>query len=131
VTNTRIDTAATSGVGASRTIFLKGRPAMEETVTEWHEGSGFVLSLHRSGRAIAPFATAEFAYSMLPLDRNQTRVRLELRYGLGNWVMKLLDYLVLRAVLRSSLRRTAANLRRYYDTGLPVNRDADPRPPMN
>jgi len=120
VTDTRIDTPATRGVGASRTVFLKGREAMEETVTEWREGSGFLLRLHRGGRPIAPFGRAEFSYSMMALDSGRTRVRLELRYRMDRWFLRLADSLFMRAVVRANLRRTAGNLRRYYETGLPV-----------
>lgn len=124
VTDTRIDTLATRGLGASRTVFLKGREAMEETVTEWRERSGFLLMLHRGGRAIAPFGRAEFSYSMRPLDSDRTRIRLELRYRLDRWFLRLLDPLVMRPIARRALRRTASNLRRYYETGAPVNPDA-------
>ena len=60
VTNSRIDTQLTSGVGASRTVFLKGREAMEETEIQWHEGSDSCSTCiaaakplrHSSGRSL-------------------------------------------------------------------------------
>jgi len=124
VTGTRLDTTSTRGVGTSRTVFRQGQAPLEETVTEWREGSGFVLKLHRGGRTIAPFAQAEFAYSLSAVDGEHTRLRLELRYDLGSWFTRFAHSLVLRAVLRANLRRTARNMRRYYETGLPVGPDA-------
>jgi hypothetical protein len=123
VTDTRIDTQSTSGIGTSRTVFLKGQPPMQETVIEWREGSGFVLNLHRGGKSIAPFERAEFTYTMTAADLNRTRLRLEMRYSLGNWLARLMDQLFLRAMVRTNLRHTAANLQRYYETGVPANPD--------
>jgi carbon monoxide dehydrogenase subunit G len=123
VTNTRIDSQRATGVGARRTVFLKGQAPMQETVVEWNEGSGFVLDLQRGGKAIAPFAKAEFIYEMAPEGHEQTRFRLELRYTLGSALARVLDYLFLSRLLRANVRQTGDNLKRYYETGMPVNRE--------
>lgn len=123
VTDTRIDTQQTDGVGASRTVFLKGQAPMQETVVEWNQDAGFVLNLHRGAKAIAPFQRAEFCYAMSPVGAAQTRFKFELRYVPANWFASVLDRLFIHKMMQTNLQRVAGNLKQYYETGRPSNPD--------
>lgn len=124
LTNTRIDTPQTTGVGTSRTVFHKSMQPLEETVIEWNEGYGFVLNLHRNGKAMAPFQKAEFVYAIEDAGPNQIRFKPQLRYIVNDsFFAKLLERFVMRAMLQKNVTGVAQSLKQYYETGKPSNPD--------
>lgn len=124
--NTRIDTQQTEGVGTSRTVFMKNMPPLEETVIEWNEGYGFVLNLHRNGKAMTPFKKAEFVYAIEDADNQRTRFKPQLRYIVNDgFFAKLLERFVMRGMLQKNVASVASSLKQYYETGKPSNPDFD------
>ena len=74
-----------SGVGARRRVYQSQDRWLLETVLEWHEHSGFLLSVQREdGRSPLPmFAAIWFRYQLLPAaggDDSHCRVRLTLYF---------------------------------------------------
>jgi hypothetical protein len=121
---TRMDTQALEGVGASRTVFSRRLPPLQETVTEWTEGRRLVLRLHRGEKAMQPFAAIEFVYDIEPDGAGRTRFRPAMKYDTGTGLVgALLDNVLLRRVLASNLRGIAANLKGFFETGKPTNPD--------
>ena len=121
---TRMDTPVLEGVGASRTVFPRRLPPLQETVTEWTEGRGMVLRLHRGEKAMSPFAAIEFVYDIEPAGAARTRFRPAMRYDTGTGLVgALLDNALLRHVLSSNLRDIATNLKGFFETGKPTNPD--------
>lgn len=121
---TRINTAQKEGVGASRTVFPKNMAPMDETVTEWSEGYGFVLKLHRGDKSAAPFKAAEFIYAIEDAGNGKTRFKPALRYTLGGGALgALLDRLLLRKIFFKNVDSVARNFKLYYESGRPSNPD--------
>ncbi|TXS94271.1 SRPBCC family protein [Parahaliea maris] len=125
LTATEITTPYATGVGASRKVYQSGSNYLEETVTAWNEGEGFVIRLHKGEEPMSPFRQAEFRYHMEPLTDQATRVTLaivvELPFGaLGS----VLGESVARAPMEQELTGVLAGLIYYYETGQPAT-DAD------
>lgn len=125
LTATEITTPFATGVGASRKVYQSGSNYLEETVTAWSEGQGFVIRLHKGDEPMKPFTHAEFRYHMEALTDQATRVTLaivvEMPFGaLGSW----LGQNVARAPMESELTGVLAGLIYYYETGEPAT-DAD------
>jgi hypothetical protein len=122
LTDTRIVTAQTEGVGTSRQVFQRGMAPLDETVIEWNEGYGFVLRLHRGERPLPPFRQARFVYAIEDAGPGATRFRPAMVYELPwGWLGRLLDRLILRRISQRMLARLAASFKRYYETGTPSN----------
>jgi len=125
LTATEIITSQREGVGASRKVYQTGTDYLQETVTAWDEGHGFVIRLHRGDEPMKPFKHAEFHYRMAAVTDRVTQVTLaiqvEMPFGqLGSW----LGDSFARPALESELTRVLAGLKHYYETGEPAN-DAD------
>ena len=83
LTGTEIRTALKEGVGASRRVFQGGGRWLDETVTEWAEGQGFEIRLHRAEQGmVAPFREASFRYWLEDAGPSTTRLVLTLSYSL-------------------------------------------------
>jgi len=125
LTGTEITTSRKRGEGASRRVYQEGGDYLQETITQWSPGEGFVLRLHRGKKPMAPFKQAQFRYHMEALDAERTRVTLAIVAlmplgSLGEW---LGDWLA-RPALAEELVQVAAGLKHYYETGEPAG-DAD------
>lgn len=110
------------GIGASRRVFQKSGRWLDETVTSWQEGTGFVIRLHQGEKgAPGPFRTAHFRYQLTPkgdVTELTTSMSYDLRWGpLG----RLLDKLLLKKALGKAVARIAKNQKKYYETGVPSN----------
>jgi hypothetical protein len=127
LTGCRMDGAQREGVGASRTVFRKQGGPMNETVTEWQEGYGFVLRLHAGDQPPAPFREAYFTYRIADDGKGGTIFSPALDYRLpGGPVIRWLDRLVLNRIANGILAKVARNLKLYYETGRPSNPDYPP-----
>lgn len=122
VTDLEITTAATGGVGASRRIFSRGRPPLDETVVSWREGEGFTIRLHNGKEAPSPFAEAQFTYRLCDAEADACCLQIELRYRLPHgWWHRCLDWLVMRHYVGHMVNSIAKGLRHFYETGTSAN----------
>ena len=122
LTGTEIRTALKEGVGASRRVFQGGGRWLDETVTEWAEGQGFAIRLHRAEQGmVAPFREASFRYWLEDAGPSTTRLVLTLSYSLRWGVFgALLERLAMGRGVNANLRDVALGLREYYLSGAPV-----------
>lgn len=122
LTGTEIRTALKEGVGASRRVFQGGGRWLDETVTEWAEGQGFAIRLHRAEQGmVAPFREASFRYWLEDAGPSTTRLVLTLSYSLRWGVFgALLERLAMGRGVSANLRDVALGLREYYLSGEPV-----------
>lgn len=123
LTKTEIISSQCRGQGAHRRVYSGGR-FLEETVTEWREGSGFTIRLHRGEKPMAPFRQAEFDYALAAAGDAQTRVVLAMRIALPGGSLGRVAGRALLPVMRRQLRLVAAGLKHYYETGVAAT-DAD------
>ena len=115
VTECTITTERREGVGASRRVVSKAAGPMDETVTEWNEGNGFVIRLHRGEGDPAIFRDASFRYA-IEADGDGTRATLTLSYApKGGPLGGLIDWLFLRRFTAKNVRETALGLARHYE----------------
>ena len=115
LTECRITTEQKEGVGASRRVVSRQAGAMDETVTEWNEGSGFVIRLHKGDAPPPMFREAAFAYRLVPAGEG-CEIHTSLSYvpafgALG----RVLDALVLSRVMGRNVQQVAEGLARYYE----------------
>ncbi|GAA4883390.1 SRPBCC family protein [Ferrimonas pelagia] len=112
------------GIGASRRVTMVKQRWLDETVTAWQEGEGFVIRLHRGERgAPPPFANAEFHYRLSASDEGKAQITTAMHYTLRGGVLgKLLDRWLLRKAMSKAVYKIGRNLKRYYETGQPSNR---------
>lgn len=144
IIKTEITTEMKEGVGASRKVYQSETKAISETVTEWHEGRGFVIRLHQGeDGAPAPFSQAIFKYwldsvstndgvptnsaptnslsthsSQAETERgraNQCRVTVTLSYT-PRWGLpgRLLNKLLLQKGIHANLQRLVRSMKDYY-----------------
>jgi ribosome-associated toxin RatA of RatAB toxin-antitoxin module len=105
-----------AGVGASGRLYKSQTDWLDETVTQWYEGQGLTLRLHRGDDAPFPFASASFEYRLQPLSAGATAMHLSLvyqpRYGL---LGQLLDGLFLAGQVEQRVMGVAQGLKQYSD----------------
>ena len=115
-----ITTEQREGMGASRTV-CQGKLALDETVTQWHDGQGFTLRLHRGEKGpIPPLKSAWFDYGLVERDAKVflcNAMRYEIGLGfLGKW----LDRLVVAKIVANAVRDSTIAQKIYYETGKTV-----------
>jgi len=117
---TKVTTPIKEGVGASRRVFSKYGP-LDETVTEWREGRGFTIRLHKGDKNPAPFANAEFIYRIDKIGDSQCKLTTTMIYEMP-WgpIGALLNTLMFARVVRSNVRDVVVCMKHYYETGKPV-----------
>lgn len=103
-----------TGLGAGRYCKLDGFGEIEEYVTEWQEGEGFVYDVTPLG----PLANALSSWWLTPIDETTTRLTLvfsyDIRFGLFGDIM---HKLVMRKKLQASLPQTLQALKTRVETG--------------
>lgn len=106
------------GRGASRRVLRRFGQWLDETVTDWREGSGFVLRLHQGSKgAPFPFREASFSYQLEPTDiGSRMTLRMDYRLRGGRLVEGLLA-----GSFNKVVRQIAENLKAYYETGMTQN----------
>ena len=120
---TEITTAQLSGVGASRKVYQTQTRGIDETVTEWVDGSGFLIRLHRGEKgAPPPFKEAWFRYWLEEGEQpGTTLLSTSLIYnismgGFGRWLEKTF----LGKVFKTVIRDVAISMKQFYESGQPV-----------
>ncbi len=125
LSRTEIVSSARNGEGAHRRVYDNDGSFLEETITEWREGEGFVIRLHRGVESMAPFERISFRYQLAELGPRATRIELSMAYkmpwgapgaSLGEWLI--------RPVMEDQLVQIAAGMKHFYETGQPAT-DAD------
>lgn len=120
VVDTRINTTATEGVGVSRNVYQKRGGYLQETVTEWIDGVGFTLRLHK-GEKDAPFKDASFRYHLADAGPGLTRLTATMGYTPPLGVVgQALDQLLLRRIIQGVIGDVALGLKYYYENGTPA-----------
>ncbi|MGI9284346.1 MAG: SRPBCC family protein [Pseudomonadales bacterium] len=118
LTKTEITTERREGVGASRKVFSKSRPPLDETVVVWDEGHGFLLKLHQGDSdAQGPFKSSFFRYTIEHAGNRtllKNSMEYEMKWGLAGVI---LDKLFLRKVFRSVVRDVLIGQKAFYESG--------------
>ncbi len=122
VVDTRLTTARAEGVGASRNVYQKRGGYLQETVTEWRDGEGFTLRLHK-GEKDAPFRNAWFRYRINQVVPGVTRLTATMGYEppfgpLG----QVLDRLLLARIIKRVIGDVALGLKYFYEQGSTATR---------
>jgi ligand-binding SRPBCC domain-containing protein len=123
IIDTKITTEQTEGVGASRQVFSKPRPPMDETVVAWEEGKAIELKLHFGDNdAQGPFAQSFFRYS-IEAQGEKTLVRNSMRYTMRWGIVGQLLELLLKRAFQNAVSDVVLAQKLYYETGEPVSRE--------
>lgn len=124
LTATEIVSSQRTGQGTHRRVY-SGKRFLEETVTQWNPGAGFVIRLHKGDKPMPPFHKAEFEYAILEGGAQQTQVVLSMRVVMpGGGVGRFLASKFIMPVVRKNLVQVAAGMKHFYETGEPAS-DAD------
>jgi len=120
IVRTELVSANAEGVGASRYVYRNATNYLQETITEWDEGRGFLIRLHRGKRPPPLFRAATFRYALRdePGDRTllTARLRYELPWGaLGAWLEKRMEKTV-----AATVADVAMAMKLYYESGEPT-----------
>lgn len=119
----RLTTEKKEGVGASRRVYATSGMELDETVTEWNEGKGFVIKLHDGAKPPPPiFTEARFHYILEDAPGGQTVFRPTMTYTIKWGVLgAVLDKLLLNMIIRSNMKKVGLGLKQFYETGKPSN----------
>lgn len=119
IVKTEVTTAKKEGVGASRKVFQSETKGLDETVTEWDEGHGFLIRLHRGDNgAPPPFKNASFRYRIDDAGNGQTALTTSLIFTM-RWGAfgSFLHSRLLAGVFRSTIRDVALSMKAFYESG--------------
>lgn len=112
----QIVTEQKEGVGTSRVVTTPQTGDMHETVTEWNEGQGFSIRLHKGEKPPTPFREAHFHYRLIPTGPQTCEIHTEMDYTPSFGVLgRILDRLLLGPMTRKSTQAVAAGLAAYYE----------------
>lgn len=124
LTDTVITTEALEGVGASRVVTHAQFGAMDETVIEWNEGTGFSVRLHKGDKPARPFKEASFTYALRPAPgapADGCEIHTAMTYTLPFGALgRIVGDALLGRVFRRNVLDTATCLAEHYHTGRPV-----------
>ncbi|NND66597.1 MAG: SRPBCC family protein [Halioglobus sp.] len=120
IIKTEVVTAEREGVGASRYVYRSAKSYLQETVTEWREGEGFRIKLHKGDKPAPPFREAFFNYQLDEAGPGQTRFTATLGYQMpwgvfGEWLGRRMQGFV-----QSTVADVTAAMKLYYETGQPT-----------
>lgn len=124
LSRTEVVSAARSGLGAHRRVYDMDGDYIEETITEWREGEGFVIRLHEGDEPMAPFDEIFFTYAISPEGEDRTRVALAMDFvmPLGSVGETLGEWFIL-PVMEDNLVQVAAGMKHFYESGEPATDD--------
>lgn len=120
IKKTEIVTGEREGVGASRYVYRSERSYIQETVTEWQEGEGFRIRLHKGDKPAPPFREAWFRYQLEDAGNATTLFTASMDFSLpwgpvGAWLEKRMAGLV-----QATIADVALSMKLYYETGEPT-----------
>jgi hypothetical protein len=119
--DTRIVTKQREGVGASRYVYRSANSYIQETVTEWTQGHGFIIKLHKGDKPAPPFKEAWFRYQIDDASPAETRFTASMGFTLpwgafGAWLEKRMTGFV-----DKTIADVALGMKLYYESGEPVS----------
>lgn len=120
IVKTEVVSEQSEGVGASRYVYRNKTSYIQETVTQWNEGSGFLIRLHKGDKNAPPFKNAWFRYELADHDAEKTLFTASLGYempwgGLGAWLGKKMEKFV-----QATVADVATAMKLYYESGEPT-----------
>jgi len=102
----------TSGIGTGRHCDIEGFGSIQEYITDWHEGLGFVYSV----TALGPLAASNSSWWLTQIDDQTTKLEVnfsyDIRFGLFG---KILHKLVMRNKLEQSLPETLVATKKHVE----------------
>ena len=112
------------GVGASRYVYRNEKSYIQETVTEWRDGEGFTIKLHRGDKPAPPFREAWFNYQLSDHGTRQTQITTRMAYALplgavGRFLGKRMESMV-----QKTIADVAYSMTLFYETGQPTTASA-------
>ncbi len=115
---TKVLEGPSRGIDAHRLVYDKSGKAIDETVIEWIEDSGFKIRLHQGEKPLVPFTYAQFDYHMSPGEKNTTVVELAMLFELP-WgrLGRILSKMIFRPTIQNRVVGVAAGLKAYYESG--------------
>jgi len=114
---TTITTKEKNGLGASRRVEGK-HGKLDETITEWKEGKGLTIRLHKGDNPPSPFKEAQFTYRIDKLDSKQCKLTATMIYEMPWGIIgKLLNALLFGRIVRGNIRDVVLGMKGYYETG--------------
>ncbi|MEX1669179.1 SRPBCC family protein [Zhongshania guokunii] len=120
---TEITSDKPDGLGASRRIYQRSGKGVDETITEWNEGHGFVIRLHKGEKgAPLPFRRAAFRYRLEDAGHSRTALTTSLIFDMRwGYFGQLLYERILHYVFRGIISDIALGMKQYYESGEVVN----------
>lgn len=117
IIKTEIISDKKEGVGASRLVYQGKTKALQETITDWDEGSGFRLRLHK-GKKDSPFKNSYFVYKLEDVGNDKTRLSNTMGYtppmaGFG----VMLDKLFLNKIITGVIHDVTISMKYFYESG--------------
>ncbi len=101
-------------VGAGRYCELADFGQIEEYITRWDEGQGYVYDV----TPVGPLINGLSSWWLKPTDQNTTELTVTLGYDIRFGLLgKALHGLIMRRKLKSSLEQTMASLKACVETG--------------
>lgn len=101
-------------VGAGRHCLLDGFGEIDEYVTEWHEGTGFVYDVS----ALGPLHQSFSCWWLTKVSHDVTRLSVNLSYNLRFGLFgKIMHRLIMRKKLEQSLPQTLESMKQRVETG--------------
>ncbi len=121
LSRTEVVSARRAGVGAHRRVYDMDGDFIEETITEWQEGEGFVIRLHEGDEPMAPFDEINFTYAIAAEGDDRTRVALSMDFVMpfGSVGETLGEWFIL-PVMEDNLVQVAAGMKHFYESGEPA-----------
>jgi hypothetical protein len=121
IIRTEIVSDNTQGIGASRYVYRSAKSYLQETVTEWEEGYGFLIKLHKGDKPAPPFKSASFRYQLEDGEQGQTLFTASMEFelpwgGFGRWLEKRLAGFV-----EKTIADVALSMKLYYESGEPTS----------
>lgn len=120
IVKTEIVSDQTEGIGASRYVYRSAKSYIQETVTEWNEGSGFLIKLHKGDKPAPPFKSASFTYQLEDGEPGTTRFTASMTFelpwgGFGQWLERRLSGFV-----DKTIADVALSMKLYYESDEPT-----------
>lgn len=120
IVKTEIVSDQAEGVGASRYVYRSEKSFIQETVTEWRDGQGFRIRLHRGDKPAPPFRQAWFDYQLEDHGSLQTRLTTRMAYEMPWGALGRLLGGRMADVVEKTIADVAYSMTLYYESGKPT-----------
>ena len=97
---------------------------LDETVTEWNEGRGFTIRLHKGEKKPAPFNEGSFTYRIDKVDEKRSKLTCTMTYEMGMGVFgSVLHGLFIGNLIRNNIRDVTLSMAHFYQSGKSPSKD--------